>query len=160
MSLLYPEAWGRCGWTLLHACSFGVDDTLTREQRDGMYHLLWSLTDVLPCKKCQAHLRDELSVHFYNSNLPAFQTKANLTRSLNELHNSVNRALGKATMSYEEMCKMYKEPAHGMCVPSTGGRSTLEDTLAYFTLSATIAALIVWAGGRVLRCKMLGQCQP
>lgn len=158
MSLLYPEAWGRCGWTLLHACSFGVDDMLTRAQKEGMYQLLWSLTEVLPCKKCRMHLKEKLSVDFYSSSLPVFQTKANLTRALNELHNAVNRSLEKAEMTYEEMCKLYREPVQGLCARESSGKGAFEGALLYFVLSVVIAAVFLCVGGRMLRCKLLGQC--
>ena len=163
MSLMYPDAWGRCGWTLLHACSFGVDPTLTRAQRDGMYSLLWALADVLPCQKCRDHLRERLSAHFYSASLPVFDTRASLTRALNELHNSVSRSIGKAEMSYEDMCLMYKEPVKGRCASASssekrGWWEVAREAAVVFVVSAVLALVVLTLGGRVMRCRVLGQC--
>lgn len=158
MTLLAVDAWGRCGWTLIHACSFAFPDSPTHLQRTNMHRFLWSIADVLPCVKCRKHLEQQLSDSFPSPNAPALQSRKSLTTALNELHNSVNRDLGKPEMTYDDMCAQYKEPSAGVCTASASS-NVVAHALFYFIASLIVAAICVWTAGRLLKCRLLGQCE-
>jgi Erv1 / Alr family len=81
-----PVAFGPYYWAVIHlACLSGAD---------GLQDFVNSLPGILPCPDCREHLQENLK------QLP-FDSKDPFRWSVN-LHNAVNKRLGKPSMSYKQ----------------------------------------------------------
>ena len=103
------ERWGASGWTLLHCVGFSYPEAPTYAERRDMLAFLTSVGYVLPCKKCRAHYTAYVNTHLRSPDSPALQNRDTLSRFLCDLHNDVNRRLGRPTMPYEDVRRIYTE---------------------------------------------------
>lgn len=62
-----------------------------------MHDFLQSLGRVLPCKKCRPNYEKYISDHPFD-----LRSRDHLVRWMIDLHNDVNKRLGKPILSYEE----------------------------------------------------------
>lgn len=101
-----PDIWGKHAWRFLHCISFTYpnEPTLIDKQRYKVF--FDSLGYVLPCNKCKFNYRNEL----LNTDLDdALESREKLSLFVFNLHNSVNKRLGKRIMSYNEVRDMYDD---------------------------------------------------
>lgn len=102
------EVWGPKAWGFLHAVAFRYPDPPKPQDRKAMHALLQSLGRLLPCKKCRAHYVEYLAANGVTSpEAPLFADREALARWLVDLHNSVNRRLGKTELPFEAVREMY-----------------------------------------------------
>jgi hypothetical protein len=96
------SVWGAPTWLFLHTISFNYPVEPTEEQKIQYLQFFNSLKFVLPCGKC----RDNLTTHMEQFPLTMEHMKSRLTFSkyVYELHEKVNKALGKSSgLSYTEV---------------------------------------------------------
>ena len=117
--------WGRPGWTFLHCVSFAYETTTpTPDERRQMYVFLRATGDVLPCHRCRRHYAAYLDAHLWDG--PASAALANrdaLSRFVVDLHNDVNRPLGRPTLPYDVVRHAYEVDCgdDGWMVPAAMG---------------------------------------
>tara|TARA_Y100001970_G_C14101747_1_gene785845 strand:- start:176 stop:787 length:612 start_codon:yes stop_codon:yes gene_type:complete len=108
-----PNVWGPKAWDFLHTVSFSYPNNPTNEQKTSAMNFFMALPDMLPCKLCGEHCRQNL-----NKNPPKVNNKDVLSRWLVDFHNLVNKhtneknGTNKPDFSYEEAKKMYDS---GVC---------------------------------------------
>ena len=96
--------WGNNTWFIIHTSALYLPRNVSKEVFNNWRSFLKSLTYILPCKKCQEHLKD--NIRFINldncgeDNFSAFKCTWNL-------HNIVNRSLNKDEISFIEALKIY-----------------------------------------------------
>jgi len=102
---MYPGAWGPTFWDTLHIIGYTLPDgPLRQEKLSAVHDLLLSLSELLPCPQCAAHLRT------YVVETPfAGRTGLQFRLWLHELHNAVNRRLKKKEPSFEEAQQMVRD---------------------------------------------------
>lgn len=89
MNPISKTVWGPAAWTLMHSAAASCDaDTAA-----GFCAFLYSLSHVLPCPECRAHLHDYLQRHPPDEYIVDSQTAS---RFCFDLHNHVNTQTGKA----------------------------------------------------------------
>ena len=127
-----------------------------------MYHLLSSLSHLLPCKKCRDHFASHMKETVGCVSSPVLDSRESLSRWVVDLHNKVSEQNGKRTWSYEHVRTLYSEPVH-TCAPKGGGAasfasssSPLRTGVAYLVGSILVAALSAWAGGLLFNCRKVG----
>lgn len=101
---MLPQLWGPHLWKSIHYIALGYPTT-PREEDKMNYNLFYSnLWKYIPCMKCALNYKrhlDELPIDsFLTSNIKLFEWTVNL-------HNIVNRELGKPIMSKEDAWKVY-----------------------------------------------------
>jgi uncharacterized protein (UPF0212 family) len=73
-----------------------------------MLQFLNSLCHLLPCTKCQAHLKAYLTnTDIQSSSSPHLASRKALTKYLIDLHNDVNARLQKPKLTYRDVQKDY-----------------------------------------------------
>jgi len=85
----------------MHAAAAACDD----ETAAGFCAFLYSLTHVLPCPECRAHLYDYVRAHPPDEHIKDAQTAS---RYCFDLHNYVNVQTGKASQPPRILYNMYK----------------------------------------------------
>ena len=101
--------WGASGWIFIHSiCHSLPNEELSFKERTAVHDLLMSLIVLLPCDNCKIHweanIRGLLSEGPMSSIL---QSRTQLCQTMNALHNEVNVALNKPTVTYEKACDMF-----------------------------------------------------
>jgi len=92
-----PQLWGPGMWKSLHYITLGYPDNPNSETKNNMKNLFISLQYVLPCEKCRYNFGNHLNKYPLDDNV--LSSKQNLVAWLIDVHNEVNKSLGKSTLS-------------------------------------------------------------
>lgn len=98
--------WGPKLWYSLHIITFNYPDNPTFSDKQNYENFFTSLQYVIPCSLCRQHYRDHLEK---NPIKPHLENKISLSKWLVEIHNEVNIMLGKPTLTFEEVVKLYSK---------------------------------------------------
>ena len=98
------NVWGPDGWIFLHTVTFNYPEDPTEDDKRNYYNFFMNIKNVLPCKKCQAHYKENLEKYDLSNNL---YNRDDLVKWLIDIHNEVNKDNGKRIWSYEEVYKKY-----------------------------------------------------
>lgn len=94
--------WGPPKWFYLHTMSFNYPVNPTKEQKKWTRLYVESLQYTLPCGACRENLKKNLKQHKLTAT--ALKNRANFSRWMYELHELVNRMLGKESgLTFEEV---------------------------------------------------------
>lgn len=103
---LEQKDWGPSAWSFIHYVALGYPDNPTENDKDNYKNFYYSLQNTLPCPKCaknyQRHLKD----------IPIEEALSNseeLFKWTIDIHNEVNKELGKRKYSYQEVSIKYDE---------------------------------------------------
>ena len=86
------NVWGPSAWTFLHTITFNYPEDPTEDDKRKYYNFFMNLKDVLPCKKCQAHYKENIQKYDLSDNLDSRQ---DLVQWLIYIHNEVNIKIEK-----------------------------------------------------------------
>ena len=104
---MMTSVWGPPLWHTLHTISFNYPTKPTKEQKKNYYKFYSNLQNVLPCKYCRDNLAKNLQKHPLTMNV--FENRETLSRWVYELHEVVNKMLGKDSgLSYEDVRDRYE----------------------------------------------------
>lgn len=101
-----PSVWGPSAWTFLHYITLSYPKCPTEKDKYNMRIFLENLQHVLPCDTCKIHYKDNIEIHYPLTD-EVLNTKENLVKWLIDLHNSVNKRIGKSILSYDEAISKY-----------------------------------------------------
>lgn len=90
---MMTKIWGAAAWHFLHTISFNYPVKPTKEQKIHYRNFVLNLKNVLPCKYC----RINLSNNFKKKPLQMchMESRETFSRYIYELHETVNKMLGK-----------------------------------------------------------------
>lgn len=108
--------WGPAGWTFLHCAGFAYPDAPTLDDRRRMYAFLRSVGPVLPCRRCRSHCEAYVRSHLPGPHAPPLASREAASRFLVDMHNDVNRRLGKAEVPFDVVQKEYEVEADAQWV--------------------------------------------
>jgi hypothetical protein len=103
---MYPEFWGASGWKFLHSITFQYPMKPTVDDKAQYKEFFNSLKYTLPCQKCAYHYAKHIRKYPIDS---ALNSKDDLVKWLINIHNEVNKSLGKREYSYHEVMDIYKD---------------------------------------------------
>ena len=104
---MITSIWGPPMWHVLHTISFNYPVNPTEKQKKHYYKFYSNLKNILPCKYC----RDNLINNFKKLPLTmtVFENRNNLSRYVYELHEHINKMLGKQSgLTYEDVRERYE----------------------------------------------------
>lgn len=81
---------GRAGWTLLHSMASKYPENPKEEEKRDMDQFFHLFAKLFPCVECSMHFRMKL-----RERPPQLDSNKVFTKWLCEIHNDVNRRLGK-----------------------------------------------------------------
>ena len=99
-----PTIWGPHGWKFMHYVSLGYPENPTQNDKHSYKNFYYSLQDVLPCEKCKYNYLTNITENPIDSHL---DTKDSLVKWVIDIHNTVNKELGKKELTYEEAINIY-----------------------------------------------------
>ena len=100
-----PKVWGPKLWFFIHTIALNFPDNPTFQDIGNYEHFFENLKHIIPCDKCRLHYTQRLQANPVRKYL----TDANaLFIYTIDLHNEVNKSLGKRIYSYDEVAKIYK----------------------------------------------------
>lgn len=103
MSLLNtmdPRIWGPHAWFFLHSVTFAYPDNPNEEDKKNIIQFFNGLSLILPCSVCREHYKENLKkypIEFSCNN------RLDLVNWLINIHNTVNRHLGKEIKNNNEV---------------------------------------------------------
>jgi len=107
---LAPANWGPCIWASIHLICLGAPEQFNGNQLN--YRKFFdALPYVLPCEKCRDHLIEHLAKHPMDAALAGGRNTLFVWSV--QLHNTVNKSLGKPEMSVEDALQFWNDVANG-----------------------------------------------
>tara|TARA_Y100000310_G_C20576420_1_gene760639 strand:+ start:363 stop:818 length:456 start_codon:yes stop_codon:yes gene_type:complete len=108
-----PSIWGPKMWFTLHTITLNYPTKPTHRDQQSYYNFFTTLQSVLPCDDCATHYRTYLEKNPITNHL---KTRKDLVLWLINIHNEVNKKLGKPVMNARDallkMNKQYKKKFH------------------------------------------------
>lgn len=113
-----PAYWGPHVWAAIHLICLGAPQSFAGSNTSGYRAFFTNLASILPCEKCQEHLRQNLNELSIDGALSG--GRESLFRWSVELHNKVNEQLGKRVVPYEEAKEFWTNVSKGTqhCLPN------------------------------------------
>lgn len=97
--LIDKTTWGNATWNLLHSLTVRLPQTLSDKEKVYYTSLITCLMYLIPCPECRKHLKEHLSKFPLDTYLEGRDTLFMWTV---ELHNKVNKSLGKREIDIKE----------------------------------------------------------
>lgn len=94
-----PTIWGPHMWTMIHLICLQAPKEIDVNIRNTYYMFFSMMPYVLPCDKCREHWLEHIQTYPLENVL---NTRETLFKWSVDMHNIVNKSLGKAEISYEE----------------------------------------------------------
>jgi len=101
-----PDIWGPSAWKFLHSVSFTYPLQPSNQDKEHYKQFFEQLCYVLPCIDCCFNYQKEIETYDIDE---ALTSRVKLTRWVVDIHNSVNRRLGKREMKYSVVKKTYDD---------------------------------------------------
>lgn len=101
------KIWGPMVWSFLHMISFNYPVHPTEEDKENYHNYLMSLKNVLCCSACRDNYEKNLRDANYNKS--KFKNRESFSLFIYDLHNQVNKMLGKPKyLTYEAIRDRYE----------------------------------------------------
>ncbi len=94
-----PAVWGPIFWMTMHIVALGYSDKPSYSEKKAAKEFYEGLQFLLPCPTCKAHYSENLKV---NPISPSLDNRRDLFRWTVNMHNTINKQLGKPTITEEE----------------------------------------------------------
>jgi Erv1 / Alr family len=118
------KIFGPIFWSMLHIISFNYPINPTEENKDDYHKYLMSIKNILPCKSCRNNYITNLKAAKYGRD--KLKNREVFSRFIYDLHNTVNRMLGKKNFStYEDVRDKY-ELFRAKCIDNTPTDTRIE----------------------------------
>jgi hypothetical protein len=101
-----PAIWGPKLWFVIHTFALNYPDNPTYENKRVMEEFFNNLKHSIPCQTCRIHYSQRLQ---NNPIMNYLDNKQSLFKYTIDLHNQVNKSLGKKIYSYDEVVNIYKQ---------------------------------------------------
>jgi hypothetical protein len=99
-----PTAWGPFFWHTIHLVALGYPNEPTYAEKRAAKEFYESLKFLIPCPICKIHYQEHLKESPVS---PSLDTRKDLFRWTVELHNRVNKDLGKPQYTEAESIEFY-----------------------------------------------------
>ena len=104
---MLTQVWGPAMWHYLHAMSFNYPVNPTQENKKHYRDFIYNLRNVLPCKYCRINLTNNLKKKPLL--MCHMASRATFSRYVYELHELVNKMLGKnSKLTYCDVRERYE----------------------------------------------------
>lgn len=133
---MHPEFWGPHGWIFLHSITFEYPSQPTELDKKKYFEFFNNLHYVLPCVSCAKHYQEHLVKYPLTEEI--LQNKKTLTQWLIQIHNEVNKSLGKPVLTMNEVIQEYNQKIHNKL-----HQNTIHEYIPYCILISIIICLLI-----------------
>jgi len=102
---LPPTVWGPLFWHTIHITALGYSNEPTYAQKRAAKEFFEALAYLIPCPLCRSHYETHIQKYPIS---PHLDKRIDLFRWTVNLHNEVNKSLGKPTQTEMEVIYFYK----------------------------------------------------
>jgi len=102
---LPPSVWGPFFWHTIHITALGYSNEPTYAQKRSAKEFYESLVNLIPCPVCRTHYAKHIQLFPIS---PHLDKRVDLFRWTVQLHNEVNKSLGKPQVTETEAIYYYK----------------------------------------------------
>lgn len=113
-----PTAWGLYGWGFIHNVALGYPKEQTYMIKENYRQFFHLIGDVIPCKSCSTHYKKMIADY-----PPDLTDRDALFKWTVDIHNNVNKRLGKSEISYND--------AYNIWLKNTNKTLTIENNHSY-----------------------------
>ena len=99
-----PTVWGPKLWFIMHTFALNYSTNPTDGEKAAMAEFFNNLKYTIPCNKCRIHYTEHLSKNPVENHLG---NRDALFKFTVDIHNEVNKTIGKRMFSYEEALDLY-----------------------------------------------------
>tara|TARA_R110002050_G_scaffold49494_1_gene114999 strand:+ start:38 stop:472 length:435 start_codon:yes stop_codon:yes gene_type:complete len=100
-----PTVWGPKLWFIMHTFALSYSINPTDGEKAAMAEFFNNLKYTIPCNKCRIHYTAHLSKNPIENHL---DNRDALFKFTVDIHNEVNKTIGKRIFSYEEALDLYR----------------------------------------------------
>ena len=100
-----PSVWGPFFWHTIHIVAIGYPKKPTYIDKKCAKEFYESLAYLIPCSVCRTHYKEHITS---NPLTPFLDSRTDLIKWTVDIHNSVNKMLGKPEWSMEEVMAYYE----------------------------------------------------
>ena len=100
-----PNVWGPFFWHTIHIVAIGYPKNPTYTDKKCAKEFYESLAFLLPCSVCREHYKEHLAE---NPLTPFLDSRTDLIKWTINIHNKVNKSLGKKEWRLEEVLSYYE----------------------------------------------------
>ena len=100
-----PSVWGPFFWHTMHIVAIGYPKNPTYIDKKCAKEFYESLAYLIPCSVCRTHYKEHI---ISNPLTPFLDSRTDLIKWTVDIHNSVNKMLGKPEWSMEEVMAYYE----------------------------------------------------
>jgi hypothetical protein len=109
MGSIDPIKWGFHTWKMMHYLTYNYPNQPSEQNKTDIYNFFISMQNLLPCEKCRVNYAEHLKMHPLTKDI--LNDRRKLVNWLIDIHNEVNKSLGKRIMTYDEVDRLYlKQP--------------------------------------------------
>jgi len=101
---MLPSIWGPHLWYVMHIISFEYPQQPSEYDKRIYHDFYTSLKDVIPCQDCRKHYREFITRYPIS---PHLDTRSSLIKWVIQVHNFVNKSLGKPELSVAQVLDIY-----------------------------------------------------
>lgn len=102
---LPPTVWGPLFWHTIHITALGYSNEPTYSQKRAAKEFFEALAHLIPCPLCRSHYETHIQKYPIS---PHLDKRIDLFRWTVNLHNEVNKSLGKPVKTEMEVIYFYK----------------------------------------------------
>jgi hypothetical protein len=104
---MLTTVWGPSAWHFLHTMSFNYPTCPSESDKIHYKEFILNLKNVLPCGKCRKNLKKNFKKHPLE--MKDMESRETFSRYVYELHETINKMLGKkSNLSYEDVKERYE----------------------------------------------------
>jgi hypothetical protein len=103
--LFPPTVWGPFFWHTIHIVAIGYPKNPTYIDKKCAKEFYESLAYLIPCSVCRTHYKEHITS---NPLTPFLDSRTDLIKWTVDIHNSVNKMLGKPEWTMEEVMAYYE----------------------------------------------------
>ena len=111
-----PKFWGPHAWIFLHSITMSYPKEPTEQDKQTYIKFFNDLQNIIPCEKCA----DNYNRHLQDFPIgDALETRETMVQWLINVHNEVNKDLGKPIYTYDQMIEEYQYKMNNLDSDST-----------------------------------------
>jgi hypothetical protein len=100
-----PTVWGPFFWHTIHIVAIGYPKNPTYTDKKSAKEFYESLAFLIPCAVCREHYKEHIAK---NPLTPFLDSRTDLIKWTVDIHNKVNKMLGKAEWTIDEVLAYYE----------------------------------------------------
>ena len=100
-----PKFWGPHAWVFLHVITMNYPKEPTDSDKQIYISFFKNLQYIIPCEKCAYHYKRHIKEYPIEQ---ALETRETIIQWLINIHNEVNKELGKPLYTYDQVIEEYR----------------------------------------------------